>query len=364
MIRMQQIKSNNLIFFLLFLTFSFSCAEKNPIISDNGKQKLVPSAINDSLTFTSGIRAIFHDSKGVYWFGSHQEGLCRFDGKRFEYFTTSDGLIDNSVHAIQEDQEGKIWIATARGVSCFNGERFTNYPLENNPQAAAWSNTKSSLWFEAGTNQGVLRFDGKHMDYLAFPNSLDVNSGNTYAVTGIANGSNNTIWFATYAGVFGYNGKEFTYINDETLGLKSADERVHVRSIFEDSKGQLWIGNNGIGVLLKSGKSITNFSKEEGKLMSMEAFNKNTASKQFTKNTGLQSVFAITEDSAGNIWFGDRDTGAWKYDGKTLTQYTIDANLSSQMIWCIYEDHNKNILVGTASGGIYKFNGIGFVKWH
>lgn len=356
-------KTNGVIYLILFLTLGFSCAEKNPTNQLSGKQHVFVETTSDTLNFKSGIRAIFQDNKGVYWFGSQEEGLCRFDGSTFEYFTTSEGLIDNSVHAIQEDENGKIWIATARGVSCFNDEKFTNYPLENNPQSAAWSVTTGSLWFEAGTNQGVLRFDGKHMDYLAFPNSLEMNSGNTYALTGITHGANNNIWFATYAGVFGYNGKEFTYINDETLGLKSADERVHVRSIFEDSKGRLWIGTNGIGVLLKSGKSITNFSKEQGKLMPMEAFRKNTASKQFAKNTGLQSVFAIKEDRAGNIWFGDRDTGAWKYDGEILTQYTIDANLSSQMIWCIYEDQNKNLLVGMASGGIYKFNGTSYVKW-
>jgi hypothetical protein len=28
------------------------------------------------------------------------------------------------------------------------------------------------------------------------------------------------------------------------------------------------------------------------------------------------TFFAIEEDKEGNIWFGDRDTGAWKYDGK------------------------------------------------
>jgi hypothetical protein len=30
------------------------------------------------------------------------------------------------------------------------------------------------------------------------------------------------------------------------------------------------------------------------------------------------TFFAIEEDSEGNIWFGDRDTGAWRYDGKTV----------------------------------------------
>ena len=55
----------------------------------------------------------------------------------------------------------------------------------------------------------------------------------------------------------------------------------------------------------------------------------------------LEHVFAIEEDSQGNIWFGDRDTGAWKYDGETMTNYIIDNKLSTPMIWTIYNDHNN-----------------------
>ncbi|MCX2741837.1 two-component regulator propeller domain-containing protein [Pontibacter anaerobius] len=66
----------------------------------------------------------------------------------------------------------------------------------------------------------------------------------------------------------------------------------------------------------------------------------------------MQSVFAIEEDSEGNIWFGDRDSGAWKYDGKTLTNYKVDIKLKSQMIWSIYEDQSKNLLLGMADGGV------------
>jgi ligand-binding sensor domain-containing protein len=115
-------------------------------------------------------------------------------------------------------------------------------------------------------------------------------------------------------------------------------------------------------VLLKKGDSITHFSKEQGKLIPINEFETNAQSNQYAKNTGLQAVFAIAEDSEGNIWFGDRDSGAWKYDGKTLTNYNIDTKLKSQMIWSIYEDQNKNLLFGMAEGGIYKFNGKTFDK--
>ena len=76
----------------------------------------------------------------------------------------------------------------------------------------------------------------------------------------------------------------------------------------------------------------------------------------------MEHVFAIEEDSEGNIWFGDRDTGAWKYDGKTMTNYTIDRKLSKSMIWTIYKDNSNNLLFGMENGGVYKFNRRSFEK--
>lgn len=218
------------------------------------------------------------------------------------------------------------------------------------------------MWFNAGTNQGVYRCDGQQMNYLAFPNPKDIGTDNLFAVTGISKGKNKVVWFGTYAGVFGFNGNQFTTINDETLKFTEESEKMHVRSVFEDSQGRLWIGNNGIGVILKNEDSIIHFSKEKGELIPIDEFKKNTKLQQFTKNTGLQSVFAISEDSEGNIWFGDRDSGAWKYDGKNLTNYKIDTTLNSQMISSICEDQNKNLLFGMAEGGVYKFNGKAFEK--
>lgn len=96
--------------------------------------------------------------------------------------------------------------------------------------------------------------------------------------------------------------------------------------------------------------------------MPMEAFASNTLAKRFSANTGLQSVFALAEDCHGNIWFGDRDTGAWRYDGKALVNFAIDEKLGSQMILDIYEDKSQNLVFAMAQGGVYQFNGSTFVR--
>lgn len=350
-----------LIILILFLTLNFSCAEKKSTEKEINQPELVATSKSDTLKFTSGIRAIFQDSKGNYWFGSQNEGVSLYDGRSFEYFTTNEGLAENQIRSIQEDEYGTIWIGTARGVSSYDGKTVQKHTVIGNSESE-WTKTDIDLWFDAGTRQGVNRYDGQKLTYLPFPNPKNVTSGSTYAVTSISKGKNDMLWFGTYAGVFGYNGSEITIINDETLRLTEDSEKMHVRSILEDSQGRLWIGNNGIGVMLKSENSIINFSKEQGKLIPMEEFTSNIQNGETTKNTGLQAVFAIEEDAEGAIWFGDRDSGAWKFDGKRLTNVIVDTKLKSQMIWDIYLDKNKNLLFGMANGGVYAFNGTSFDK--
>jgi len=237
-------------------------------------------------------------------------------------------------------------------------KKLTNHTSEvNGASHAEWNKIDNDLWFNAGNSTGVYRFDGQRVSYLAFPTPPIIDPNNLYFTTCITKGKNNMIWIGTYAGVFGYDGSEFTIINDETLRLNKDSNQLHIRSIFEDSKGRLWIGNNGIGVLLKERGATINFS-EKHKLIHPTSTRGGDRSPPGT----LEHVFAIAEDSDGNIWFGDRDTGAWKYDGESMTNYSIDTDLKSQMIWNIYEDKNKNLLFSMAEGGVYQFNGESFDK--
>lgn len=351
----------NLIFLIFLITVNFSCTENKKIEKETNKSVFLENLQTDTLKFTSGIRAIFQDSKGDYWLGSHNEGISHYDGKTFEYFTINDGLANNQIRSIQEDKNGIIWIGTAKGVCSYNRENFTSYLSVSNSPKLDWNATDGSLWFYAGEEDGINRFDGINMNYLIFPKPKNDNPNKSYGVTGISKDKDGKVWIATYSALFNYDGKTTNIYNHKNLKLKD-NEVLHIRSVLADSKGRIWIGNNGIGIIRKSGDSITHFSKEQGKLIPLNEFEANIKSQQLDKNTGLQSVFAIEEDSEGNIWFGDRDSGAWKYDGKTLTNFTIDSELSKSMIWTIYNDNSNNLLFGMANGGVYRFNGKSFEK--
>ena len=347
---------NTLIYLIFIGTLNVSCVEKKATEKAINQSELVSTSKTDTLKFTSGIRAIFQDSKGNYWLGSHNEGVSYYNGNSFEYFTTNEGLSDNQIRSIEEDKTGKIWFGTAKGVSVYYQGKVTNYSTKSNETKYEWNETKGDLWFNAGEKDGINRFDGNTMNYLIFPKPKNENPDNSYGVTDISKDKNGKVWIATYAALFNYDGKMVTIFDHEKLNLKE-NELLHIRSVLADSKGRIWIGNNGIGVLLKEGETIINFSEKHNLIHPKSTRNGNKS-----EPGTLEHVFAIEEDSEGTIWFGDRDTGAWKYDGTTMTNYTIDKDLKSQMVWTIYKDNNNNLLFGMENGGIYKFNGKSFEK--
>lgn len=207
---------------------------------------------------------------------------------------------------------------------------------------------------------GVYRYDGERFTYLAYPAPADRARGAGYATTGIARGRGGRVWFATYDAVFGYDGRSFTVIDDERLGHNERTGRLHVRSVFEDRKGRLWIGNNGIGVLLHDGHTATNFTQANG-LGFLGPHGGRTVPLPGDVTDGsptLHRVFSIGEDRAGNVWFGTVESGAWRYDGQSLKNYTAADGLTTKDVWGIYTDRRGDLWL--AGNGVFKFNGTSF----
>lgn len=341
---------------LLFLMLSFSCVEKRSTEKETNNPESTQTITTDTLNFTSGVRSIFQDSKGNYWFGSHNEGVSYYNGQIFEYFTTNEGLAHNQIRTIQEDKRGNIWFGTSNGVSVYDGGQFRNYITRSNNPILDWNETSGDLWFYAGEEDGISRFNGTSMNYLLFPKPENYSSKNSYGVTDISKDKDGTVWIATYAALFNYNGITTNIFDNEKLALKD-DDVLHIRSVLADSKGRIWIGNNGIGVLLMENGKTINFSDAHGLI-----HEKSAKSGSLSPPGTMEHVFVIEEDSEGNIWFGDRDTGAWRYDGTNMTNYTIDSKSSPTMIWSIYNDKNNNVLFGMADGEVYTFTGESFEK--
>ena len=180
------------------------------------------------------------------------DGICRFDGKQFEYFTIEQGLpnkrkttlynrevsLGNSIRSIQEDDKGNILIGTGDGISKFDGQSFqTLQPekvskvisthmasIKNDPNEK-WNKELNHLWFGEAEQNGVYRYDGQQLIHLTFPSplvfslsNLDANNRNRgYATYSLYKDRNGNIWFGTESqGIMKYNEHAFKVINEKS----------------------------------------------------------------------------------------------------------------------------------------------------
>ena len=91
------------------------------------------------------------------WAATWGGGVSRFDGKRWQNYTTKDGLAGDIVYSIAQESNGVLWFGTNNGVSRYDGKSWHNYDkttglLENNVYAVAVS-PNGEIW--AGSRRGV-----------------------------------------------------------------------------------------------------------------------------------------------------------------------------------------------------------------
>jgi signal transduction histidine kinase len=70
------------------------------------------------------VRAILKSKAGDYWIGTKGHGILRFGQGQWSRFGRKDGLGDDVVLAIHEDQAGSLWLGTERGLCRWTAGRF------------------------------------------------------------------------------------------------------------------------------------------------------------------------------------------------------------------------------------------------
>jgi len=319
-----------------------------------------------------GVRAIFEDRRGNRWIGSHAEGVCRIDASGITHFTEADGLSNNQVRSIQEASDGTIWFDCGFGISSFDGARMTTHATGGHSLLAAWALEPNDLWFKSSESHGfsatereagVHRLHGGALTYLPLPlpPALRTNAG--YSVTAFAKGKGGRIWIATYDAVFGFDGTSFTVIDGSRMGLRPGEGVPHVRGVFEDSRGRVWIGNNGVGVVVVDGDrtfGVAPLVGEGDALLRMGS--PLTASNAANHDASLQRAFSFGEDRDGSIWIGTIGGGVWRYDGRELRQFSAKDGLTTPDVMTIARDRDGELWFGGI--GVFRFTGTRFERVH
>ncbi|HVG17037.1 MAG TPA: two-component regulator propeller domain-containing protein, partial [Chitinophagaceae bacterium] len=84
------------------------------------------------------VRALLQDSHNNIWVGTFGGGLALFDrkAKNFAVYSEKEGLANNTVHELIEDQKGSIWVSTNKGISSLDlgTKKINNYSYHNGLQ--------------------------------------------------------------------------------------------------------------------------------------------------------------------------------------------------------------------------------------
>ncbi|WP_426430517.1 ligand-binding sensor domain-containing protein [Winogradskyella sp. HB-48] len=342
----------NIFTFLTALFFLTSCNEQIT------KQEVKTDSIAKGDTASelgSNIMVVFQDSKNIYWFGSWDTGVYRYDGKALVNYTTKHGLHNNRIDEIKEDGAGNIYFTSANAtskISKFNEKTFKT--LKAVP-SEKWKLESTDLWFKYsyGNTGKVYRYDGITLHELQFPKPPSLS--NPFDIYSIYKDKKGNIWFGTNpVGVCRYDGKSFDWITEEDV-TEFRDEGANgVRSITEDKNGDFWFNTEYRysvydSITLKSNKLYTRH-KSIGGLDGKE-------------DSNLDEYLSTVRDNNNNLWFVTYRDGVWMYDGTEITHYAVQENSKNITLFSIYKDNNGDLWLGTHENGVYKFNGSTFEKF-
>mgnify|MGYP001810660845 FL=1 len=159
------------------------------------------------------------------------------------------------------------------------------------------------------------------------------------------------MWLGTCtAGLCLYDGQQYRWLSDKQFGAP-------IRCLCEDRHGNLWIGNNGYGLLRYRNDTLENVTEK------LHLANPRFFTHFEGNDSSLARVWSITEDAGGDLWVGTIDAGLWRYRNGQITQYGPQHGLTSLAIWTIYRDHANQLWIGTDGAGVFRWNGSSFTPY-
>lgn len=297
-----------------------------------------------------------------------------------QVWRTEDGLPQNTVPTILQSRDGYLWAGTELGLVRFDGQHFTVFDRNNTPELksnfvdALLEDRQGNLWI--GTvGGGLTRFaDGTFRTFTA-RDGLSNDS-----VSCLLEDASGDIWIGTIGGGLNrlHDGQFSSY--DTNKGL--ADNQVFALASGDD--GVLWIGtheglsrlrngvfrtyripdglpNNYVRCLSAASGGVLWIGTSGGGLSRLQ----NGTFRTFTVRDGLpsNSVVALNKAPNGELLIGTLGGGVARLSGAVFSRYTSRNGLPIDDIWSVYADREQNVWLGTGGGGLVRLHRTPFTSY-
>jgi signal transduction histidine kinase/CheY-like chemotaxis protein/ligand-binding sensor domain-containing protein/AraC-like DNA-binding protein len=326
------------------------------------------------------VQAIVQDKYGFLWFGS-QYGLHRWDGSQFKTYLNDPGNANSPssdyIETIYVAKDGTLWLGTwGAGLNHFDQKtgKFTRYyasrrdGLSDNFVNVITEDRQGNLW--VGTLNGLDRLDprtGEIDHYRNIP--ADKHSLSCNQVRALLVDSKGTLWVGTgfffddssAGGLNRYNPESDDF--DRYMAKPKDEESLsgnEIRTIFEDTQGNFWVGTNGDGLHLMNREAGT-FERFQEHGNGDRAF---SMPKGYSRSSS-QLTFMI-EDSEHRFWLGNWNGGIKCYDplSDDARLYNVDGRKGSRLEenngWTGYQSKDGVLWFSTAGNGgarVYRTTG-------
>ncbi|MEO8146531.1 MAG: two-component regulator propeller domain-containing protein [Bacteroidia bacterium] len=182
------------------------------------------------------------DKSGNLWLGTQTQGVCRYDGKTFTWFSEK-GLSGPAVRALFEDSNGNLWFGN-------NGNGLFRYDASTS--LSTGGKTLTNFTEEKGLGNPEFLKTGKS------------GPGTLARVWTINEDNIGNIWIGTYdAGAWRYDPSASLRTGSNNLTNYTTKDGITsnaINTIYKDKKGELWFGTDGAGVCKFNGISFSSFT--------------------------------------------------------------------------------------------------------
>jgi ligand-binding sensor domain-containing protein len=312
------------------------------------------------------VNCVLQAKNGFIWYGT-DNGLAKFDGKHFTYYTNNvnkpNSVSSNIITALFEDEQKNIWIGTYEaGLNVFNikTKKFTQFKQEdkenklpdNRVMAIFKHPFKKDFVLVSLHFFGLVEIDLKTNKItpweIKLPNGQkDLFGQNIINDVKFIPNQTNYLWITTNLGLLKYNYQtregQFIYCNNKTPNQKYDILNNTFRTIELEGDSVVWLSSWGGGIL----KYLPKTKKWQQFLYD----------KSLPKSGGKNIVKNIITKSKTEFWVATQDNGFGSFDKKTGMyhffehQSEMDYSISEgKMSYNIYQDKDRGIWVMMNSG--------------